>query len=252
MLKHNGVTTEVVRCKDFADHGVHKWRPAPKSEYFTCLGTSAAATAGPVPTEDEINRFLNGAVSDEEFLNGVPAITKVEPIFPVTRWECPAGCGGEYAADTDALLDHLRVLHSWPNDKIDEFGTRAGVHSDKSSAMSANEALKLTQADKVAELRQWWADQSAGDVNMIAEKAVAYGSNSLTQLGRKLAQLQGREVSEEEAQELGCWVNLIQKVERLTDAVMRGERGSDDTVTDGIAYLTMIRRIRAKGSWPGV
>lgn len=115
-----------------------------------------------------------------------------------------------------------------------------------------NEAARLSQADRVQELRDWWAKQAESDVDMVAGKAVAYGSNSLTQLGRKLAQLQGREVTTEEAQELGCWINLVQKIERLTDSVMRGERASDDSITDAICYLVMTRRIRERGSWPGV
>jgi hypothetical protein len=105
--------------------------------------------------------------------------------------------------------------------------------------------------ERIADLKEWWVEMASMDVGMVAEKAVTYGSNSLEQLGRKMAQLGGRKVvSSEEAQELGCWVYLTGKVERWTDAVMRGERPKDDTLTDIIAYATMATRIRQAGGWP--
>lgn len=105
--------------------------------------------------------------------------------------------------------------------------------------------------ERINDLRQWWMTKASMDVEMVAKKAVTYGSNSLEQLGRKMAQLNGRRVvSAEEAQELGCWVYLTGKAERWTDAVMRGERPKDDTILDIAMYATMAARIRWSGGWP--
>jgi len=114
----------------------------------------------------------------------------------------------------------------------------------------SGEAL-AARAARAEGLREWWLSTATDDIGMVAVKAVTYGSNSLEQLGRKIARLSGREeISSEEAQELGCWINAVQKMERWTDAVMRGERPKEDTLTDLVAYGMMSRRIRAAGGWP--
>lgn len=99
--------------------------------------------------------------------------------------------------------------------------------------------------------RNWWTEVAQRDHAMVGPKAAEYGSNSLEQMGRKMAQLQGLEVTKEEALELGCWAYAIGKMERWTDAVMRGERPSIDTLIDLGVYVTMVRRIRQYGDWPG-
>lgn len=101
-------------------------------------------------------------------------------------------------------------------------------------------------------LTEWWMDKAEEEVRAVVPKAVAYGSNSLMQLGRKMAQLQKREVTDEEAMELGCWTYVVGKIERWTDSVMRGERPSDDTVYDIGIYVKMTQRLRDVGSWPGL
>lgn len=103
---------------------------------------------------------------------------------------------------------------------------------------------------RIQDLTHWWAEKSLGQVDMVAAKAVEYGSNSLTELGRKLAQLNGREVNDEEAQELGCWINAVQKMGRWTDAVRKGARPSDDSIVDLMVYCMMSLRLRETGGWP--
>ena len=110
----------------------------------------------------------------------------------------------------------------------------------------------VTPPDLAHTLTTWWLDRAQEEAGSVVPKAIAYGSNSLMQLGRKMAQLQGREITDDEALELGCWVNTVQKIERWTDSVMRGERCSDDTIYDAGVYLKMVQRIRDVGSWPGL
>jgi hypothetical protein len=99
-------------------------------------------------------------------------------------------------------------------------------------------------------LEQWWEGQASHEIKQIADKARRYGSNSLTQLGRHVARLQGREVDDQIALELGCWINAVQKVERWTDAILRGEKCADDSIYDLHVYAMMTLRIRDTGSWP--
>lgn len=100
------------------------------------------------------------------------------------------------------------------------------------------------------ELTEWWLDRAHVEAQAVVPKAVEYGSNSLMALGRKIALLQGREVGDAEALELGCWINVVQKVERWTDAVLRGERPSEDTPYDAGVYIRMAQRVRETGMWP--
>lgn len=83
-------------------------------------------------------------------------------------------------------------------------------------------------------------------------KAVQYGANSMKELGYDLGGLQQRDVSAEEAQELACYFYIRGKMGRWKDAIMRGERPSDDTILDIGVYARMVQRIRDAGGWPGV
>lgn len=109
----------------------------------------------------------------------------------------------------------------------------------------------MTDIEAINELEEWWADQARLEAEGVVPKAIEYGANSLTQVGRMVARLQGRTVDDEEAQELGCWMYLVGKVERWSDAVLRGDRPSGDTLHDIGVYTKMAQRIRLTGEWPG-
>jgi hypothetical protein len=121
---------------------------------------------------------------------------------------------------------------------------------DPDELKAAMDVMQPTQLEAV--LRDWWLKRAETEAEQVVPKAIEYGSNSLMQVGRKMAQLAGREVNDEEALELGCWSYMIGKVERWTDAVMRGDRPSDDTLHDIAVYVKMAQRIRDTGSWPGL
>lgn len=116
-------------------------------------------------------------------------------------------------------------------------------------AESTTERDQMTTAAG-AELKQWWIERAAREAEQVTVKARTYGSNSLIQLGRKMAQLQGREVGDGEAIELGCWAYTVGKIERWTDAVMRGERPHTDSILDAHIYCLMVVRTRETGRWP--
>lgn len=86
---------------------------------------------------------------------------------------------------------------------------------------------------------------------MLLPKAAEYGSNSLQRVGEVLARVAGRVPTSAEALELGCYFYALGKMERWTDAVLRGEQPSTDTLLDLEVYCRMVRRIRDAGDWPG-
>jgi len=127
----------------------------------------------------------------------------------------------------------------------------AGVATGLLHAEQVHELPGHAGAEPVPDLEEWWAAIARGDAHAAALKAQAYGSNSLMEEGRKVAKLQGREVTDDEALELGCWNYITGKAGRWSDAVLRGERVGDDTLLDIVTYAMMARRIRAAGNWPG-
>lgn len=134
---------------------------------------------------------------------------------------------------------------------VDNF-LNAEIPTEELIRDAEEEDVDLSRVPLEQALTEWWMDRAEEESRTVIPKAVAYGSNSLLQLGRKMAQLKGRLVSDEEAMELGCWVYAVGKIERWTDAVMRGERPSDDSLYDLGIYVKMVQRIRDAGSWPGV
>ena len=103
----------------------------------------------------------------------------------------------------------------------------------------------------VQELFDWWMKQARKEAEMVVPKSVKYGASSLTRLGHTLAKVAGREVQDEEAIELGIWFYALGKMERWTDAILRGGRPDDDLVLDVGIYAKMAQRNRQCGSWPG-
>lgn len=99
-------------------------------------------------------------------------------------------------------------------------------------------------------LRDWWLDQAHREIAATVPKAEEYGSTDLVEIGRNLATLMGREVTDEEAAEIGIYFYLVGKMARWTDAVKRGDRPSDDTLFDIGVYVRMAERVRFAGGWP--
>lgn len=101
-------------------------------------------------------------------------------------------------------------------------------------------------------LTEWWMDKAEEEVRRTVPKAVEYGALDLIQIGQDLAATAGREVSDEEAAELGVYFYLRGKMARWTDAIISGRRVSDDTLFDIGVYVRMAQRIRDAGGWPGL
>jgi hypothetical protein len=238
-----------------------------------------------VPTDQLLAHMRDVEASDQEDIDAMAELLGLPTLPPPNMtintvgedspiWghqvECPA-CANAFIKGN--IRRHLQTVHSWNGDQWDDWAESVNfleMPSVPKSILDEMEALgkrvdafldpDITMEQIMSDAQQsgteilteWWLKRAAAEAEGVVPKSIEYGSNSLMQLGRKMAQLQGREVSEAEALELGCWANCIQKIERWTDAVMRGERPSDDTILDAGVYLKMVQRIRDSGSWPGV
>jgi hypothetical protein len=147
---------------------------------------------------------------------------------------------------TDVIRTNVEDLQAgkvreWATGSFPVRGVAVGVPSPDQVFLNA-----AAPADFTKWLEGWVQDTAPG----IQSKAETYGSNSLAAMGRRAAQLQGRVVSEVEALELGCWLYSSGKMERVTDAVLRGELPGRDTWHDIACYALMVLSIREHGRWP--
>lgn len=112
-------------------------------------------------------------------------------------------------------------------------------------------AEQTAAADLQIALTDWWLDRATEEIDRTVPKAVEYGATDLIDIGRDLARTAGRTVTDEEAAELGIYFYMRGKLSRWTDAVIRGDRVSDDTLFDIGVYTRMAQRVRSHGGWPG-
>lgn len=101
-----------------------------------------------------------------------------------------------------------------------------------------------------SDLEAWWMKQTTEEIMHTIPKAIEYGSNSMVEVGHGIARVAGREISDEEATELAVLFYIKGKVGRWMDAVVAGQRPSDDTLFDIGVYARMAQRNREKGMWP--
>lgn len=114
-------------------------------------------------------------------------------------------------------------------------------------------AVKPTvTASPEQQLSEWWMQAAEDEIARTVPKAIEYSATDLADIGKDLARAMGREVSDEEAAELGVFFYLRGKMSRWVGSVIAGQRISDDTLFDIGVYVRMAQRIRAVGSWPGV
>jgi hypothetical protein len=147
---------------------------------------------------------------------------------------------------------------TWPSQPILPLGVTAQQLADTVRGRTGGVVEQVlgpppeVASQMAAELEQWWHDRAAEEIERTVPKAIEYGATDLVDLGRDLARLAGREVDQEEAAELGIYFYLRGKLSRWADAIMRGDRVSDDTLFDIGVYCRMVQRVRSHGGWPGV
>lgn len=194
---------------------------------------------------------------------------------PATR--CPE-CGDPFPVSQ--IRQHL-TEHGWRPSRIDDWMESVGVMDVPlipavlEEAMAEREAnrqemeeamtdmfTEKIDANELAEamvpnalealLSGWWMDLAEEEVRRVVPKAVEYGALDLIQIGHDLALTAGRQVTDEEAAEMGIYFYIRGKLARWTDAIARGDRPSDDTLHDLGVYVRMAQRVRHSGGWPGL
>ena len=130
-------------------------------------------------------------------------------------------------------------------EKIDRF------LADPGTGTRRTRPEKTDPAANPEELAHWWVGDAASEAPEIARKATEYGSNSLAAMGAMIGRVQHRQpMTRAEELEYGCAVYAFGKMERVMDAIIRGDLPSEDTWRDIAVYARMARRIRETGNWP--
>lgn len=128
-----------------------------------------------------------------------------------------------------------------PDEVAEAIGIAVGVPSPDQVFLNPDRLDFSTWAD------QWLAQHAPA----VQAKAMQYGSNSLAAMGGLTARLQGHEaISKVEALERGCAVYAYGKMERVMDAIMRGELPGRDSWHDLAVYSLMVLFMRETGRWP--
>lgn len=96
-----------------------------------------------------------------------------------------------------------------------------------------------------------WVDKWVADhVPTAMAKAQQYGSNSLAKKGHRFAAVGSRDLTGyDQALELGTAQYIVEKADRVEDAILRGHLPSSDTYVDLAVYSLMALYIRQHGRW---
>lgn len=101
-------------------------------------------------------------------------------------------------------------------------------------------------------LADWWRNKAETEIDMVVDKAIEYGATDLVDIGRNIARLSDRDVTDQEAAMIGVFFYLEGKLARWRSAIHDGRPVSTDTILDIGVYARMAQRITEAGSWPGV
>ncbi len=206
-----------------------------------------------------------------------PSVNDADPGSPIWghQVECPGECGNAFIKGN--LRRHLQTVHQWTGDMWEDWAERTNflelptvpkqVLDQMSAFLNPEITMEQLMTDASAPepndhklnpheleliLTGWWMDKAAEEVKAVVPKAVEYGATDLRDMGRVIAETAGRQVTDEEATELGIYFYALGKMARWTDAIKRGERVSDDTLHDLGVYVRMAQRTRDAGGWPGL
>jgi hypothetical protein len=129
-------------------------------------------------------------------------------------------------------------------------GKRAETLIDELEWDALPELTSVRAAELIEDLVHWWCGAADDEIRRTLPKVVEYGATDLVDIGRDLAACMDRQVTDQEAAELGIYFYVRGKLARWTDAIKRGKPVSDDTLFDLGIYIRMAQRVRQSGGWP--
>lgn len=178
------------------------------------------------------------------------------------RAECPV-CHKTVATRprTGELYRHLDP-HS--GTICDGSGQAAKSDNDNTTTGLTGWAWGLNPADDLADLidqytpaetlTAWWRATAEDEIDMVVEKAIAYGATDLRDLGFQIMEMAGRHPANDDGYltEVGIVFYAIGKLSRIVAAVKEGRRPNADSWLDLGVYARMAQRVHQHGGWPAV
>lgn len=87
----------------------------------------------------------------------------------------------------------------------------------------------------------WWIDRARVQAEACADKAAAYGSDDLFDMGRELIEAMGELTHDSQLEyEAAVYFYLRGKLARMFSAIRRGKLCSTDTLEDIVTYAMMV------------
>lgn len=181
-------------------------------------------------------------------------------------------CGGRAGHTKATIRRHLQVVHGWTLDQWDDWAESVNfleLDTVPDALLAAFEAddRRLAEVDaflnpavtvedlmhaqdKPEDFHSWWVAMADREAPTVQRKAEEYGTNSLVEMGRIWARAQGRDVTDLEAVEIGCFLYAYGKIQRVADALLKGKSPNVDSWKDAAIYSMMVMYSREKGTWP--
>lgn len=235
----------VKRCQRMAPmHGdlqCEKWRKHNKTDQ-TIVHKNGLLTWHDAPAHEAMRVFL------DQWRVGVPR-TFDPKLVTYSTGDTVRASDFEQDITTFGDTGQVRGLLN-PNKARGASPTFVAIDEMQGAQVASEEARKFERSRTIP-LDEWWRSVSEKEISDTVPKAIEYGATDLIDIGSQLGRFMKRDLSNQEAAELGCWFYLVGKMARATSALERGDWPSDDTIKDAGIYLKMIQRIRQAGSWPG-
>lgn len=227
--------------------------PTPTDDDFegpeTMADTTKAAT-GPVQQIDPAMAQHPDVVAIRDFLvqTGAVVLTTTAQEQAAANYEEGYRVGFSAGQASAARADGTPAASGGVSEPTGDTGT-AESPSEPSEAAGDAPAASLEQV-----IGEWWETKAHDEVQPLLAKMTEYGgvgrAEDLVAIGRQMAALQGREVDDAEATELGIFFYVTGKMGRWQTAVRDAFPVSDDTLLDIGVYVRMAQRAREVGGWP--
>lgn len=200
----------------------------------------------PVATDLLLLHMREVEASDQEDIDAMAELLGLPPLPTVPK----------------SILDDIEAVGLRAQAELERFMnpdvTMEQIMNDaaNANAIDPEELNKAMDAMAPAQLEvlltDWWMNLAEEEVRRTVPKAVEYSSTDLRDIGRDMAEVMGRTVTDQEAMEMGIYFYIRGKLSRWAGALISGQRVSEDTLFDLGVYVRMAQRVRETGGWPGL